>query len=81
MRQSNILKEFNDLPPEAQRQVVDFITFLQSRYPGPTRTKKTKRMALEKESFIGMLKGREDMKDSTGWVRNLRKSEWGEPHA
>ncbi|HKY70222.1 MAG TPA: DUF2281 domain-containing protein, partial [Gammaproteobacteria bacterium] len=39
MAQNNILKEFDTLPPEAQKQVIDFIAFLQMRYE-PKKDKK-----------------------------------------
>ena len=81
MEQENILNEFTDLPPEAQRQVMDFIAFLRSRYQLPPKATKSKRTPLEKEPFIGMWKEREDMKDSRTWVRTIRKAEWGEPRA
>lgn len=31
---------------------------------------------LQDEPFIGMWKDREDMKDSSQWVRQLRQQEW-----
>ena len=31
---------------------------------------------LETESFVGMWQDREDLEDSTQWVRYLRKKEW-----
>jgi len=81
MVQENILRDFTDLPPEAQREVADFIAFLRSRYQGASRAKKAKRIPLAKEPFIGMWKDREDMQESSTWVRNRRKAEWGEPRA
>ena len=70
-----ILRDIEDLPPEAQKQVLDFVAFLKTRY-GIVSRKKTKRGKLEDEPFIGMWKDREDMRDSTKWVRELRKREW-----
>ena len=81
MGEENILKEFTNLPPEAQRQVVNFIAFLRSRYQRASKGKKSKRIAITKEPFIGMWKERDDMKDGRMWIRNLRKSEWREPRA
>ncbi len=75
MKQSTIQREFSALPPELQKQVLDYIAFLKTRYVS-TRKKTTKRIPLEKEPFIGMWADRKDMEDSTAWVRNLRQSEW-----
>lgn len=76
MEESNIVREINSLPPEAQQQVVDFIAFLKSRYPTAHSPRKAKRVKLSEEPFIGMWRKRKDMQDSTEWVRNLRKREW-----
>ena len=75
MRQNNLQSAFNALPPEAQKQVLDFISFLGTRYKvGSLR--KTRRALLRKERFIGLWSRREDMKDSAAWVRNVRQREW-----
>ena len=63
------------LPPEAQRQIDDFITFIHQKY-APAALPQTSN--LEDEPFIGMWRDREDMADSTQYVRELRKSEWGD---
>ena len=76
METSNILKEIASLPIEAQKQVIDFIAFLKTRYPTVQVVPKTKRIRLSDEPFIGMWRGREDMRDSTAWVRSLRRREW-----
>ncbi len=76
MATTDILNEINSLPIEAQKQVSDFIAFLKTRYSVPMNIRKTKRIRLADEPFIGMWQGREEMSDSTAWVRNLRSSEW-----
>lgn len=78
MESTDILQDFAALPPEAQRQVADFIAFLKTRYAKPGRAK-SKRPALKDEPFIGMWRDREDMQDSVEWVRRVRRSEWGDP--
>jgi hypothetical protein len=65
MKQENMLNEFTNLPPEAQRQVEDFIAFLRTRYQRASKKTKSKRIPLKKEPFIGMWKDREEMKDSS----------------
>ena len=77
MESADILQDFEALPPEAQRQVTDFIAFLKARYAGPRKTK-NKRRSLRDEPFIGMWRDREDMSDSVEWVRRLRRNEWGD---
>ncbi len=77
MEQDKIYNEISNLPPEAQRQVSDFIAFLRTRYKKRSQTSKTlKGNNLLKEPFIGIWKDRDDMKDSGKWLRNIRKSEW-----
>jgi len=68
-------KEIANLPPEAQRQVMDFIAFLRDRY-APGRLRKAKQLKLDDEPFVGMWQDRDDLKDSTRWVRETRAREW-----
>jgi hypothetical protein len=76
MTSADILKEIDLLPAEAQKQVYDFIAFLKTRCSVPVNIRKSKRTRLSDEPFIGMWQGREDIRDSTAWVRKLRSSEW-----
>lgn len=66
MSQEDILSQFNSLPPEAQRKVLDFMAILQKRESSD----------IAEEGFIGMWKDREEMQDSTAWVRDSREREW-----
>lgn len=70
-----ILQDIASLPPEAQKQVEDFVAFLQLRYVAAP-PKKTRRIKLTQEPFIGMWKDRDDMRSSVEWVRELRQSQW-----
>ena len=77
MNRDKVWKNFIDLPPEAQRQVVDFIVFLRTRY-SPSRPRRgAKPTKLVNESFVGIWRSRKDFQDSTAWVRHVRQSEWG----
>lgn len=76
MEASDLAREIASLPPEAQRQVVDFVAFLKTRYSAMQATKRAKRVRLVDEPFIGMWRDRADMQDSTAWVRSLRQREW-----
>ena len=69
-------QDIASLPPEAQKQVMDFVAFLKTRYPAPPRRRKGKRTKLADEPFIGMWRDRKEMKDSSAWVRRLREREW-----
>ncbi len=76
METANIVREMASLPPEAQKQVVDFVAFLKARYSSTPTTRQAKRTKLANEPFIGMWRTRKDMQDSTAWVRSLRQREW-----
>lgn len=76
MKATNIEREIASLPPEAQQEVLDFVTILKTRYPTKLVTSKKKRIKLADEPFVGMWEGREDIQDSTAWVRKLRQQEW-----
>ncbi len=75
MTNEEILREINSLPPEAQRQIEDFISFLRERY-GTLQSKAAPPSDLASEAFVGMLRDREDMRDSSAWVRKIRESHW-----
>jgi len=75
MTDEEILREINSLPPEAQREIEDFIFFLRERYKGEQGTIASD-SSLEAEPFVGMWRDREDMSDSSAWVRNVRESHW-----
>ncbi len=76
MTHEEILREIVSLPPEGQRQVADFIAFLHERYDRSHSIEKSKIIDLDQESFIGMWRDREDVQDSSAWVRNNREREW-----
>ena len=76
MEATTLVRDIVSLPPEAQKQVTDFVAFLKTRYSVAPRVRKTKRIKLADEPFIGMWRDREDMQDSSAWVRSLRESEW-----
>ena len=76
METTNIVREMASLPPDAQKQVIDFVAFLKARYSPTPTARKAKRTKLANEPFIGMWRTRKDMQDSTAWVRSLRQHEW-----
>ena len=75
MQQDELWREIESLPPEARREVIDFITFRRMRYKLPF-IGMTRKGKLTDEPFVGMWRDRNDMKDSKMWVRNIREREW-----
>lgn len=76
MATPRILQDIQKLPPEAQKQVSDFVAFLNARYSVANPKRKSRRVRLAKEPFIGMWKSRADMRDSVNWVRHMRREQW-----
>ncbi len=76
MDNDNVLNEFNTLPPEAQEQVLDFIAFLRTRYRQTSGKKGKPKGKFAEEGFIGMWSNRNDMLDSSAWVRKIRETDW-----
>ena len=75
MTKEEMLREINSLPLEAQRQFEDFIFFLRERYKS-SQPNTAPTSDLETEAFVGMWRDREDMRDSSAWVRNTRETHW-----
>ena len=77
MNQEAAIRELNTLPPEAQKEALDFIESLIQRYKQSTARQKMKETtSLTEEAFIGMWSDRPEMQDSVQWVRSIRKKEW-----
>lgn len=76
MNQEKLWHELKSLPLEAQREVLDFIAFLRARYKPRHPNDKLQKVSLLDEPFIGMWRDREDMEDSSKWVRGIRQGEW-----
>jgi hypothetical protein len=73
MRQETIAREFAALPLEARRQLVDFLEFLKGKYLAVNNERSPD---FSDEPFIGMWRDRDEIKDSSAWIRNLRNNEW-----
>jgi len=73
MNAAKIAREMASLPPEAQKEIMDFLALVKARYPSSLTAKRTRQSTLTDKPFIGMWRGREDMQDSTAWVRHLRE--------
>ena len=77
MTNEEILREIAALPPEGQRLVESFVAFMRQRYAHSQPVLEPANSGLESESFIGMWRDRDDMQDSSAWVRGVRQSETG----
>ncbi|MEH2246000.1 hypothetical protein [Nostoc sp.] len=78
-----MFNEFLSLSAEAQRQVIDYIAFLGQKYAVVEPTSQSPDFDLINDSFIGMWsvgvarrRHRQDLADSTAWVRSVRENEW-----
>jgi hypothetical protein len=76
MEKEKVWLEFSTLPLDAQYQVIEFITFLHTRYTQNSETTASHKTKFIDEPFVGMWKDREDMRDSRTYVRELRQHEW-----
>ena len=77
MTKEEILTEIAALPPEAQRQIENLITVLKESYRDSPPFKTAPSSDMRTEPFVGMWRNREDVSDSTAWVRNAREKHWG----
>lgn len=77
MNAQTISREITKLPLDVQREVFDFVEFLRARYRTTKQDIQKKRVPISKEPFIGVWADRQDMEDSSQWLRSLREKEWG----
>lgn len=78
MNQEQVWQEFLMLPPEAQKEIAELITTLHTRYKAPSLSPGGSRPSIKSEPFFGMWRDREDVTDSSEWVRGVRRKEWGD---
>jgi len=77
MSEKELIKQIRKLPFEAQQEAADFVEFLSKKYiQNPEETDTSKKKSILQNSFRGFWKDRDDLQDSTKWVRELRKSRW-----
>jgi hypothetical protein len=76
MNQEGAWQQFAALPPDQQREVLDFMAFLQERRVLPTTRKISKPTKLSAEPFLGCWSDRQDLQDSVAWVHKTRQHEW-----
>ncbi|MEX0663002.1 MAG: hypothetical protein WEA58_12560 [Balneolaceae bacterium] len=76
MSKKSVLDILDQLPPSARKEAEGFVRFLYDQYV-TSPPKKSTDSSITESPFVGMWKDREDLKDSTAWVREQRKSQWG----
>jgi hypothetical protein len=77
MSEKELIKQIRKLPTEAQQEAADFVEFLAKKYiRKPEKTDSSKKKSILENSFRGIWKDRDDLQNSTKWVRDLRKSRW-----
>ena len=76
MTPAQLMENFNTLPDDAQRRVVELVELLAKQNLRSKPTHKNRVAALADEKFIGIWKDRIDIEDSNAYVREVRKSEW-----
>lgn len=76
MSEKELIKQLKKLPPGAQQEAADFVDYLYKKYMEQEEEGSRSERSVLDSPFRGMWKDREDMKDSTEWVRNIRKSRW-----
>lgn len=69
MEYQDIWQQFTTLPPDAQALVADFIAFLKQRHNKLQSLEQTEQKDWRSDPFIGLWREREEMQDSTQWVR------------
>ena len=79
MNQDTLWGEYSTLPPQAQKLVVDFLALMKKSYNQMplAASKSVETRSILDEPFIGMWQDRDEMADSSTWVREARKREWG----
>lgn len=77
MSEKELIKQIRKLSSEAQREAADFVEFLTNKYIRKSEeTDSPGKKSILENSFRGVWKDRDDLQDSTRWVRDLRKSRW-----
>lgn len=76
MKSEILIQKYESFQPEIQKEILDFIEYLELKYKAVQKGKKEKKPAFEKEPFVGMWSSRSDMKDPKKYIRELRQKHW-----
>ena len=74
-------KQFSALPPTSKKLVEELVSALGAGVDESASTSlatltKPRSKKLSSQPFVGMWRDREEMTDSTAWVRHQRQQEW-----
>ena len=72
MTNEELLQEILSLPVDAQRKVEEYVDYLHRLGSSKTNSE----TSFEDEEFFGIWSDRDEIKDSTAWVRKIRESHW-----
>jgi hypothetical protein len=75
MTSDEILKQMASLPDEGRREIENLISRLNAHY---RQNKNETAGPLEAEPFLGMWSDRDEMADSSTWVRDTRNKHWAD---
>ncbi len=75
MENEGFYNKFESLPIEAKKQVLAYMDFLKERYENKLKGI-GERKSIKNNKFVGMWEDREDLNDSSAWIKNMRKKEW-----
>lgn len=76
MDRDALWRDFEALAPEAQRRVMELIAALRAGTDARGEADEARGEPLAEEPFVGIWRNRDDMQDSTRWVRGVREREW-----
>lgn len=82
--ESIVVEKLKALSPERQQEVLDFIEFLQlkdqARMSNSPIDQASQLLAAKSDwtsdPFFGIWRDREDLQDSTAWVKQIRQQHW-----
>jgi hypothetical protein len=78
MDQETLWREFSALPAEARQQVLNLIAALTAHQQPESGAAKPD-TSLVDDPFVGMWRDRQNIAESSAWVRSVRKREWAPP--
>lgn len=76
MNKKSVSDILDQLPPDARKEAEDFVRSLYEEYV-ESKPGKSANSSIAESPFVGMWKDREDLKDSTAWVKKQRENQWG----
>ena len=77
METLQLVKEIERLPDEARQKVAALVLELKLHYARQTPLTEEELARWNDPEIFGMYADREDMRDSTAYVRELREKQWG----